>query len=386
MVKAGATSPIRFDVVQWGLGVTTAAVENATRRANAVQKSFVFRRVPGPPQPLNDRRLKSKLVPDGLLLEDGVVSLDKRGLLPKGNVILVTARGYTDSDPDIDPARDRLDNGLYFFEDEVDSTPRAAIVSTYLWSQLGQNPAVPGFARERPLTPYLLFCFAQIALSRFVPESDYHETDLGCPFDYNDTVRNIDQWFERSELFLPHRDCKLCAPVLTSALNSGELPFPVLSAAIELLKWSYELARQSPYLSAFISYGQPDADLAARLRNDLRDMGVNTWLYAADARAGNRTWHEITQARQSAERFLILCSSSAFVRDGVLHELENQIDERPDLIIPILIDDEWTKEEFKLKRGRRDLKSELVSRNWIKCDPGDHASLVARVLKALQRR
>lgn len=297
----------------------------------------------------------------------------------------MTDKGYTGEGPKPDPSRDRLDNGLYFFEDSVDYYPNVSIISTFIWNELGPNKSIPAFVNTRDVYPYFAWAFAQIAFSKFVPDFDYHEATVGCPFDYNDLVRGIDTWFERGTLFLPSADCELCSPIIRQALDDGSLPIPALNAVNELFSSAHTLARHSAYLSVFISYGEPDRVLAERLRAELISKGVQVWAFAADAHPGGGTWSTIAKARQAAERFVLLCSTEALKRDAVLHELESQIDEAADRIIPVLLDDGWLTDSFPIQRGARDLKQWITSRIWIKYDPRRHKKFLARLLSALPR-
>ena len=110
------------------------------------------------------------------------------------------------------------------------------------------------------------------------------------------------------------------------------------------------------YFSCFVSYGQPDAELAERIHNDLKQLDVPSWMYQFDKTIGRRTWQEITLKRQEAGKVIVLCSAPALVRDGVLKEIEEQIDEDPEKLIPISVDNLWTQPGFVVKRGQRDLK------------------------------
>jgi len=133
---------------------------------------------------------------------------------------------------------------------------------------------------------------------------------------------------------------------------------------MELIQQLPKILGDIKYYSAFVCYGEPDRKFAEKLRNDLENEGVSCWLYSLDATIGKRTWKEISQKRREAERMIILCSSDSLVRDGVLKEIEEQIDEDPEKIIPISLDNLWKQEGFRVKRGQRDLKPFLIERNY----------------------
>jgi len=45
---------------------------------------------------------------------------------------------------------------------------------------------------------------------------------------------------------------------------------------------------------------------------------------------------------------IVICSSESLIRDGLLKEVEEQIDEDPDKIIPISIENLWKEKVFLL--------------------------------------
>lgn len=62
---------------------------------------------------------------------------------------------------------------------------------------------------------------------------------------------------------------------------------------------------------------------------------------------------------------IVLCSAGTLVRNGALREIEEQIDEDADKIVPISLDKIWKDPGFAVKRGDRDLKPFLLQRNYI---------------------
>ena len=141
------------------------------------------------------------------------------------------------------------------------------------------------------------------------------------------------------------------------------------------------------YHSCFIAYGQPDLDFAKRLRDDLAAKGVSCWLYALDATPGERKWAEIGRERRQADKMLIICSVAALIRDGVLKEIEDQIDEDPNKIVPISRDNLWNQPGFLVMRGSQHLKPFVDDRNY--ADFGDdsrYEESLQRLLRALRRK
>jgi hypothetical protein len=117
--------------------------------------------------------------------------------------------------------------------------------------------------------------------------------------------------------------------------------------------------------SCFISYGEPDVFFAKKLYNALKNKDIQTWMYAMDNTPGQRSWKEIIDNRRNAKRVLVICSAQSLLRDGILKEIEQQIDEEPDKIIPISLDSQWTNSNFRILRGNSNLKPFLTERNYI---------------------
>ncbi len=154
----------------------------------------------------------------------------------------------------------------------------------------------------------------------------------------------------------------------------------------ELLNALPRIIAEVKYSNCFISYGQLDGKLATKLREDLTASGITCWLYELDSTPGVRTWQEISMKRREAENMVLLCSAEALVRDGVLKELEEQIDENPDKIIPISLDDLWKHPGFRVMRGQRDLKPFLLDRNYADFANMEYAEALKRLLRGLERK
>jgi uncharacterized protein YjbI with pentapeptide repeats len=139
------------------------------------------------------------------------------------------------------------------------------------------------------------------------------------------------------------------------------------------------------FCKCFISYGEPDLSFAEKLVKVLRERGVPAWLYHADYTPGERTWKEIGEARREAEKIIVLCSARSLIRDGFLKEIEQQIDEDPEKIIPISLDDLWRQNGFLIRRGRNDLKPFLADRNYIDfSDESRSMESLEKLLKAMR--
>ncbi|MDH5267238.1 MAG: toll/interleukin-1 receptor domain-containing protein [Candidatus Bathyarchaeota archaeon] len=140
------------------------------------------------------------------------------------------------------------------------------------------------------------------------------------------------------------------------------------------------------YCACFICYGHPDVKFAKRLEKDLKSRGVSCWLYEMHSTPGKRTWEEITMKRREAEKMIILCSVKVLMRDGVKKEIEEQIDEGRDKIVPVSLDYDWKHEGFEVKRGQRDLKPSLLERNYADfCDESKYDESLNRLLTGIKR-
>ena len=84
---------------------------------------------------------------------------------------------------------------------------------------------------------------------------------------------------------------------------------------------------------------------------------------------------------------IVLCSYKSLIRDGVKKEIEEQIDENPDKIIPISLDNTWREDGCLIMRGKHDLKPFLLERNYADfSDKSQYAASLNKLLKGLERR
>jgi len=161
--------------------------------------------------------------------------------------------------------------------------------------------------------------------------------------------------------------------------------FRAAGVPAELLEALPGIVAEVKYYSCFIAYGQPDAEFACRLYEDLKARGVSCWLYEMHATPGERTWTEIVRKRREADKVVVLCSADALVRVGVLKEIEEQVDEDPDKIVPISLDDLWKASGFRVMRAERDLKPYLLERNYADFANLDYDEALQRLLTGLRR-
>ena len=155
----------------------------------------------------------------------------------------------------------------------------------------------------------------------------------------------------------------------------------------ELLKALPDLISEIKYYTCFVGYGEPDREFAEQLYNDLSGKGISSWIFPKDYTPGERSRKEIGERRRGAEKMIALCSAKGLLRDNFLNEIEDQIDEDPEKIIPISLDDIWKEPELRVIRGNKELKPFLVERNY--ADFSDHARYeesLERLLKGLGRQ
>ena len=104
-----------------------------------------------------------------------------------------------------------------------------------------------------------------------------------------------------------------------------------------------------------------------------------------DFTPGKRTWKEIIDNRRISHKFLVICSTASLSRDGVLKEIEQQIDENPDKIIPVSKDLGWMEPTFIIKRGTADLKPFLRERNYADFANKPFNEALQRLTKAIKQ-
>ncbi|MCZ6534897.1 MAG: toll/interleukin-1 receptor domain-containing protein [Chloroflexi bacterium] len=172
--------------------------------------------------------------------------------------------------------------------------------------------------------------------------------------------------------------------------SGGNIPEEFLRGAgvpEEIIRGLPMLIGEIKYHSCFIGYGEPDREFAERLHKDLTGNKLSCWVYSMDYTPGEHTQREIKETRQRAGKFVVLCSAAGLLKDGVLKEIEDQMDEDRDKIVPISLDKVWKADGFPVKRGARDLKPFLLERNYANFEESsDYKKELNRLLKALDRR
>jgi hypothetical protein len=381
----------RYLVVPWG-DASTGDIANAIGQANMVQNMIHFEY--GESLPLEANRY---------LLSQGFLDLDRaaKDLLKKSatkklvfdRLILVTGKPYSEPGEDATNVTNFIENG-YFLEEKLASNPNVSIVSYWIWQQLPRNKALPALkpTGRRDIVPYLIYSFGVITLHQMV-EIAFHPDTRGCPLDYCYHVKEIDRFFDNGKF------CKECDEYLESKCEEGTLTATQLETVKRLLGLSVGRSIQSAikssrsmprsfndkYASCFICYGQPDSEFSYRIYRALTRRRIKSWQYDMLHTPGERTWREIKKNLANAEKVLVICSVLSLQRDGVLREIEELVDEAPEKIIPISLDNKWMAPKFKIRRGTRDLKPFLMEQNYINFTTPEFDVSIERLIKALKK-
>jgi hypothetical protein len=144
-------------------------------------------------------------------------------------------------------------------------------------------------------------------------------------------------------------------------------------------------------LTVFISYGGPDGAVAERLDRSLEARGVETFLFAHDAKIGRPLHRMMHRAVNDYDWTVLLCSKNSLDRPGVLNEIEESLRKASrggghNPLAPIAIDDYvlegWSPDRPDLATYIRD----LVIGDFRKALDSDAAfdSAVDRLVQALE--
>lgn len=171
---------------------------------------------------------------------------------------------------------------------------------------------------------------------------------------------------------------------------SGEMETFFLNAGVpkQLIDALPGALAKIQYFTCFLAYGESDRAFAERLNKGLIAKGVSSWFYPWNALPGESMWREISQKRREQEKMIVLCSAEGLVRDGLLKEIEEQIDEDPEKIVPVSLDNTWKQKGFVVRRGQReDLKTFLLSRNYVEfSDESKYNESFGKLLAGIERK
>jgi predicted nucleotide-binding protein len=129
--------------------------------------------------------------------------------------------------------------------------------------------------------------------------------------------------------------------------ESSDLSAAVAPAAVVILRAmaTIELRPDRPieYYSCFISYSWEDKAFAARLHDDLQDVGVRCWLDVKEMKVGDSLIEQIEKAIQATDKVLLVLSEASVRSSWVKHEIRNALqlerDRRKTVLFPIRLDD-----------------------------------------------
>lgn len=365
-------------VVPWGT-TNTAELFNALLTANVAQDQFRFE-LHREALPLDAERYR--LADGGLDLDRAAKDLMRRRnfkQLASANLVLVTAEPYSAPGAVGGEVKGVFLPG-FFYETDVLGDGRVSIVSTFLWDHLPPRADLDVLAPSgrRAWPPYLLWALAIVVLDKLI-DTEAHQEILACPNDYSHDVESIDAFFAQGRWLCEER----CNPILRDGVARGRLHLEQWKAVKRILNRARGRPANGGFDSCFISYGRPDRVFARRLYRDLKARNIECWIYDEDSLPGDRTWRSIDDARKFAERILMICSSKSLARAGVKKELELQVDENRDKLIPISRDTEWLDEGFSVDRGLGNLVPFLRERNYADFVNRSYAEALERLVRAL---
>lgn len=138
--------------------------------------------------------------------------------------------------------------------------------------------------------------------------------------------------------------------------------------------------------SLFISYGNPDEEIAKKINDSIKAKGVNTWFFPDDSIPGEKLHRMMSDNIHKHDRTLLICSKDSISRFGVLNEIERLLERESseggsEIIIPVALDsyifDEWSPE-------RDDIRRQILSRVVCKINEDNFDNEIQKIIKALQ--
>lgn len=304
-----------------GLGqVNGGELDNAVELANTLQDSFHFVRRPTLPIPRGDYWLSN----GGRNLDAFFEALlDRPGSqrrLPAGNLIFVTAEPYSDEDAAKESGGRSVEadlNQCYFLDEGLSVDKRIAIVSTFIWDRLPPRSHLDvgvsrrGGRARRAQQAYLLYAFGVVAVNNILPSVGWHEETRGCPFDYCDDVRRIDEFFARGSLCPEH------GRNFVKAMNAGRISREQLNSLLTLFNRG-----AGRLYDVFVAYASEDRERVAEpLVAALRSRGLTVW-YDRDALAiGDSLDEKIDEGLQRCRFGIVVLSRAFFAKPWPQEEL-----------------------------------------------------------------
>lgn len=127
--------------------------------------------------------------------------------------------------------------------------------------------------------------------------------------------------------------------------NIGSVIAPAAKAIGEAISELKSRRDDQPvkHYSCFLSYSWKDREFAARLHNDLEDVGVRSWLDANEIDVGARSAEQIEKVIQAQDKVLLILSQasigSLWVRRETKHALRLEQKLKKTVLFPIRLDD-----------------------------------------------
>lgn len=143
--------------------------------------------------------------------------------------------------------------------------------------------------------------------------------------------------------------------------------------------------------STFISYGQPDADFAERLNNELTKNGVTTFFFPLDAVPGVKLHRAVRDGINEHDRVILVCSGASLERPSVQNEIDETLqrearDGGKAYLLPITLDDYVFSWEPKDRGLAQAITGRVVADfRGATTDPVKFESGVRMLIRALRR-
>ncbi len=216
-----------------------AEIENAIDVANKTQESFKFEFY----NKIIEINTEKYSLPNGgydfdKTIDDMVNELKIFDSLIQKNPILITSLPYSDLDLVEEYKEKSLIDELsqcYFYNINKYTKGNLALISTYIWDNLPENPEIKipvSAVGRRVLQPFLLFEFSMVVLDP-LGDLPFHEETKGCPFDYCNNVYEIDKAFVSKSICQEHLE------ILQSKKSNSGLTKKQIASAIKLLERSW---------------------------------------------------------------------------------------------------------------------------------------------------
>jgi len=121
-----------------------------------------------------------------------------------------------------------------------------------------------------------------------------------------------------------------------SFLQSVGIPGTIIDSLMSAIATPIE------FYSCFISYSTNDELFSRRLYYDLLARDIRCWLFAEDAKWGEKVWAEIDKSIKIHDKVIVICSANSLQSEPVCREIERALQredrEKRDVLFPVRID------------------------------------------------